>query len=130
MSGFTLLTGAAGAGWTRAARDAADRLGVPLAVCRIAPGAPSTADPIAGGTPVTDTTGPAFAPGASHVFDAFDAFHRDGRWPGLAGIAADGALLVRPDQIVAWRAPALPAGPAGDPAADLARALAHVLARS
>ncbi|XVQ88740.1 FAD-dependent monooxygenase [Microbispora siamensis] len=130
VSGFTLLTGAAGASWTRAARDAADRLGVPLAVCRITPGTPPTADPIAGGPSVTGTTGPAFAPGASDMVDAFDVFDRAGRWPGLAGIAEDGALLVRPDQIVAWRVPALPAGPATDPAADLARVLAHVLARS
>ena len=28
----------------------------------------------------------------------------DGRWPGAAGIPEDGALLVRPDQFVAWRA--------------------------
>jgi len=40
------------------------------------------------------------------------------------GIAPDGALLVRPDQFVAWRSPAMPARPA----AELARALAQVLA--
>ncbi|MDF3299896.1 FAD-dependent monooxygenase [Streptomyces tropicalis] len=39
------------------------------------------------------------------------------------GVGASGAVLVRPDGFVAWRAPALP----GDPAAALATALAHVL---
>ncbi|MEU6413380.1 FAD-dependent monooxygenase [Microbispora sp. NPDC046933] len=146
VSGFTLLTGAAGESWTRAVRDAADRLGVPLAVCRITPGTPPAprritgtplaADEIAPGTPVTGTgtTGPD-APGAtdasgvSGVPEVSDVFDRDGRWPGLAGIGEDGAVLVRPDQIVAWRAPNTPAGPATDAAGDLTRALAHVLAR-
>ncbi|WP_067127786.1 FAD-dependent monooxygenase [Microtetraspora malaysiensis] len=92
-SRFTLLTGSGGDPWTRAAREAADRLGVELAVCTIAPGAAIT-DP-------------------------------EGRWPGSAGIAEDGALLVRPDQFVAWRVPALPAAPAD----DLTRVLTQVLAR-
>lgn len=41
------------------------------------------------------------------------------------GIETDGAVLVRPDQIVAWRSPALPA----DPSAALTAALDHVLSR-
>ncbi len=45
-----------------------------------------------------------------------------GRWAGLRGVGPDGALLVRPDTIVAWRAAALPA----DPAAALDAALAGV----
>jgi hypothetical protein len=36
-------------------------------------------------------------------------------WPGLVGTAADGALLVRPDQVVAWRHH----GRAEDPSAEL-----------
>jgi hypothetical protein len=47
-----------------------------------------------------------------------------GRWPAAAGIAEDGALLVRPDGIVAWRSPTAPA----DPAAALTRVLTQVLA--
>lgn len=41
------------------------------------------------------------------------------------GIGRDGALLVRPDGFVAWRA----AGPAADPAAELAAVLRQVLCR-
>jgi putative polyketide hydroxylase len=47
------------------------------------------------------------------------------RWPAAAGIDADGALLVRPDGVVALRSPAMPP----DPAALLVAALAQVLAR-
>jgi putative polyketide hydroxylase len=47
------------------------------------------------------------------------------RWPRAAGTGEDGALLVRPDGFVAWRAPAATA----DPGADLTAALAAVLAR-
>lgn len=43
----------------------------------------------------------------------------DAAWCALAGLGADGALLVRPDQHVAWRSSALPA----DPRAALAAAL-------
>ncbi|MER6950130.1 FAD-dependent monooxygenase [Nonomuraea sp. NPDC000554] len=49
----------------------------------------------------------------------------EGRWPGIAGLGADGALLVRPDQFVAWREPALP----DHPADALAQALTRLLAR-
>jgi len=54
-----------------------------------------------------------------------DALDPEGRWAALAGIAADGALLVRPDQHVAWRARTLPE----DPARALGAALAEVLGR-
>ncbi|WP_433758996.1 FAD-dependent oxidoreductase [Nocardia sp. CA-135398] len=47
-------------------------------------------------------------------------------WPQRVGITNHGALLVRPDQIVAWRAPTTPP----DPADDLTRALARVLGRT
>ena len=45
------------------------------------------------------------------------------RWLQIAGIDADGALLVRPDQHVAWRARGL----VSDPADELARVLRAVL---
>lgn len=92
-SGFTLLTGAGGDRWVRAAQGVADRLGVELAAYKVAPGAA-----------ITD---------------------RQGRWPHCAGLTEDGALLVRPDQFVAWRATTMP----DDPAGDLTRALTRVLAR-
>ncbi len=44
-------------------------------------------------------------------------------WRAMCGVGADGALLVRPDQHVAWRADRLPA----DPAAALAGALTSIL---
>ncbi|ATE54597.1 FAD-dependent monooxygenase [Actinosynnema pretiosum] len=49
----------------------------------------------------------------------------EARWPGVAGIGADGALLVRPDGFVAWRAERAGADPAG----GLLRAMTAVLAR-
>lgn len=53
--------------------------------------------------------------------------HRDldGRWARVAGISASGAVLVRPDNYVAWRAPDL----AANPRAALAEVLDAVLAR-
>lgn len=48
----------------------------------------------------------------------------EGRWPRPAGLAGDGALLVRPDGFVAWRSPTM----TGRPADDLAHALTQVLA--
>ncbi|MFD8542870.1 FAD-dependent monooxygenase [Streptomyces sp. NPDC059649] len=49
----------------------------------------------------------------------------EGHWPGIAGLAEGGALLVRPDQFVGWRAATLP----DDPADALATALTSLLAR-
>ncbi|GAA0494791.1 FAD-dependent monooxygenase [Streptomyces olivaceiscleroticus] len=48
-----------------------------------------------------------------------------GLWPASTGLAADGAVLVRPDGFIAWRAPALPE----QATAELTRALARVLGR-
>jgi len=50
----------------------------------------------------------------------------DGRWAALGAIGDDGALLVRPDQHVAWRASAAVPSTEG----ELARALARILDRS
>jgi hypothetical protein len=41
---------------------------------------------------------------------------------GMAGIEPDGALLVRPDHVVAWRSPTLPTAP-GDTLSDVMRTL-------
>ncbi|HEX7305882.1 FAD-dependent monooxygenase [Lentzea sp.] len=46
-------------------------------------------------------------------------------WSRLSGVDEDGAVLVRPDKHVAWRAPRLPA----DPEADLMSVLTTVLSR-
>jgi 2,4-dichlorophenol 6-monooxygenase len=46
-------------------------------------------------------------------------------WTRLRGHGASGAILVRPDRFVGWRAPAL----ADDPAAALSDALERILAR-
>jgi 2-polyprenyl-6-methoxyphenol hydroxylase-like FAD-dependent oxidoreductase len=52
-----------------------------------------------------------------------DVVDGDGRWMALLGIESTGAVLVRPDQHVAWRAPRAVA----DPVATLADVLARVL---
>ncbi|MFI6170179.1 FAD-dependent monooxygenase [Nocardia sp. NPDC051052] len=46
-------------------------------------------------------------------------------WPGRVGITADGAVLVRPDQVIAWRAPTAGA----DPAETIGEVLRRVLDR-
>jgi hypothetical protein len=50
----------------------------------------------------------------------------DGRWAGATGLAPDGALLVRPDDFVGWRADKLPRSPR----TDLSRALCQILGRT
>lgn len=40
-----------------------------------------------------------------------DAIDADGRWAAVTGLGSDGALLVRPDDFVGWRAEDLPAEP-------------------
>jgi putative polyketide hydroxylase len=55
-----------------------------------------------------------------------DALDSEGRWAQVTGLASDGALLVRPDDFVGWRAEQLPE----EPAAQLRRVLAAILGRS
>ena len=50
---------------------------------------------------------------------------REGKWPRIAGLAEDGAVLVRPDQFVAWRKATL----SDHPADDLAQAFTRLLGR-
>jgi hypothetical protein len=50
----------------------------------------------------------------------------DGSWAAATGLAPDGALLVRPDDFVAWRADKLP----HSPETDLGRALCQILGRT
>jgi putative polyketide hydroxylase len=54
-----------------------------------------------------------------------DACDEDGRWGRLTGLAPDGALLVRPDDFIGWRAEALPESPEG----QLRQVLCQILAR-
>jgi putative polyketide hydroxylase len=92
-SGFTLLTGAAGAPWLAAADSVAEDLGVPIEVCSVGP------------------TG--------------DACDVDGGWALLTQLPPDGALLIRPDDFVGWRADVLP----DDPESELRWALSTILSR-
>jgi putative polyketide hydroxylase len=57
---------------------------------------------------------------------AGDAQDPEGAWLRAAGLAPDGALLVRPDDFVGWRAATL----ARSPADDLRRALCQILDRT
>jgi putative polyketide hydroxylase len=54
------------------------------------------------------------------------ALDPDGAWAKVTGLAPDGALLVRPDDFVGWRAERLPA----DPEPELRQALSAILARN
>jgi putative polyketide hydroxylase len=49
----------------------------------------------------------------------------ESHWPSAAGLTEHGALLVRPDHFVAWRAPAM----TDHPVDDLVKAVSQVLAR-
>jgi hypothetical protein len=49
----------------------------------------------------------------------------NGDWAGITGLAPDGALLVRPDDFVAWRASSLPRSPE----VELRRVLCQILGR-
>ena len=51
---------------------------------------------------------------------------KESEWPDLYGVAADGAVLVRPDGHVAWRT----ATAVSDPRAELTSALRRILSRS
>jgi putative polyketide hydroxylase len=55
-----------------------------------------------------------------------DTVDPDGAWAAITGLKPDGALLVRPDDFVGWRADELPA----DPEAELHQAISAILARS
>jgi hypothetical protein len=57
---------------------------------------------------------------------AGDAQGPEGAWLRAAGLESSGALLVRPDDFVGWRAATLPA----DPERELSQALSAILARS
>ena len=76
------------------------------------------------------TASPAWADAAAGLVDGpvplavvrvgADVSDPDGAWDAVSGIGAEGALVVRPDQHVAWRSP----GAAADPAVLLAGVLA------
>ncbi|HEY3229881.1 MAG TPA: hypothetical protein VGJ87_11710 [Roseiflexaceae bacterium] len=88
---FVLLLGADGSAWQAAARQAADRLKVPLDIQRI-------------GSEIVDING------------SFGSAY---------GVSATGAVLVRPDGFVGWRAQAVGVEPECTIERTLARLLSH-----
>ncbi|WP_258396087.1 FAD-dependent monooxygenase [Streptomyces sp. Amel2xB2] len=94
---FALITGAAADGWRRAAKRIADECDVELRVVSVSDG-----------------------PGPDDCPDA------EGRWAAVRGVGEDGAVLVRPDNHVAWRT----AHGGADAEAALGSALRRVLGRS
>ncbi|SPM30567.1 FAD-dependent monooxygenase [Mycobacterium terramassiliense] len=75
----------------------------------------------AAATSSSDTLG---VPITAHYID--DTVDPDGAWAAASGLKPDGAVLVRPDDFVGWRADSLPA----DPDKELRQALSAILARS
>ena len=63
------------------------------------------------------------AAAASASVDAHRIFSDE--WAAATGLAPSGALLVRPDDFVGWRADELP----GDPEGELRQALSAILSR-
>ena len=97
--GFVLLAGCLGERWVDAARDAARDRGVELTAYQVMePGGKAHAQP--------------------EIIDPA------GRWRDAFGVGTDGAVLVRPDGFVCWRATG--AG-AGDQGSDLGDALSLLL---
>lgn len=96
--GFVLLAGAEGGSWAEAAETAASALGVDLAFHRVALAAEGGA--------LTDV---------------------QSRWAEAYGVGAAGAVLVRPDGIVAWRT--REGVPVGEQGTALEAVLRTVLAR-
>jgi putative polyketide hydroxylase len=94
---FVLLTGPAGAAWTQAAGQTATHTPIPMRAYRIGPAS--------AGVELADT---------------------ENNWQARYELADDGAVLVRPDGYVAWRA----GSPGTDPAAALASALNQILGTS
>lgn len=99
--GFTLLTGDGGNRWRAAAASASAALGVPVTVHHIGHGAD-------------------IGDGADIIADP------DGAWATVSGLGRDGAVLVRPDDFIGWRAERLDA----DPENLLRQAIAAILCRS
>jgi putative polyketide hydroxylase len=91
---FVLLTGPAGAAWTQAAGQIATHTPIPLRAYSIG---------------LSSTSG--------QLVDVESA------WPARYELAEDGAVLVRPDGYVAWRA----SSPGTPPAAALTSALNQIL---
>ncbi|MEV0092414.1 FAD-dependent oxidoreductase [Streptomyces sp. NPDC050738] len=98
-SSFVLLTSEAGLAWEKARTRAAERAGVAL-------------------------RGVAFGDGPTDATDLSEF-----GWRSRYGVRADGAVLVRPDGFVAWRAEAA-AVEGSDPAEVLERALLGAVART
>jgi putative polyketide hydroxylase len=94
---FVLLTGTGGADWRAAARRVAQRLGVPLDVYAV-----------------------------GRELDADLVTEEGADWAEAHGTGPGGAVLVRPDGFVAWRA----GEGAGDPEEELAGALTALLHRA
>jgi len=105
--GFVLVAGPDGAAWSTAAAAASAALGVPVSVHVV--GRPGTNGALRDLPPHRRTAGTLFS-------RAFPEAH---------GISPSGAVLVRPDGYVGWRA----VYPAPDAAAQLTSALHHVLCR-
>ncbi|MER7569853.1 FAD-dependent oxidoreductase [Streptomyces sp. NPDC097941] len=98
-TGFVLMAGQDGGSWARAAEAAAAEVGADLTFHRI----------------------------AAAVRDGGALADPEGRWSAAYGVPADGAVLVRPDGIVAWRCRG--GVPAGEQGAALIAALRRILAR-
>ncbi|MER7394187.1 FAD-dependent oxidoreductase [Streptomyces sp. NPDC000151] len=97
-AGFVLLAARDKDSWGKAAAAAGSALGVDIAFHRIAP-----------------------------TVEDGGLVDRQGRWGEAYGVRAEGAVLVRPDGIVAWRAPA--SVPAAEQGAALESVLRRILGR-
>ncbi|WUH90952.1 FAD-dependent monooxygenase [Streptomyces sp. NBC_00433] len=93
-TGFALITGPEGAPWCEAAAQVAEKFAIPITTALIGTSA-----------------------------DGADYADTDGGWAAVREISDAGAVLVRPDNHVAWRS----MGAADTPADDLGQALSYLL---
>jgi 2-polyprenyl-6-methoxyphenol hydroxylase-like FAD-dependent oxidoreductase len=112
---FTLLAAPEAEGWCHSARAASQRLGIPIDVYRVS--ASGTDAPVC--APTSSASQEAKPLSLQNVLDPSHEF------PAAFGLSQTGAVLVRPDGFVAWRAKS---GEAAS-AEELSTALASVLCR-
>ncbi|MGV9944315.1 FAD-dependent monooxygenase [Streptomyces sp. NPDC003401] len=111
---FVLLTGDEGTAWAEAAAQVAEKLSLPLRTVRITP----TPTPTDSQNGQNGPGGPGGQGGPGGPFTDVE-----GGWEAVREIHADGAVLVRPDNHVAWRAMSA----AAHPADVLAHAFSRIL---
>jgi 2-polyprenyl-6-methoxyphenol hydroxylase-like FAD-dependent oxidoreductase len=122
-SGFTLLAGPEGASWCVAAHAVASSHGIPLDAFTIGAGSAACGADVRGG----DVREADLRPADARDVDVHDP---ENTWLAAYGITTTGAVLIRPDMHVAWRAKSSTANPVEEIGRVFSRILGHTAAPS